>query len=59
MELGESCGRVGGRIVGLKGDRNFTGKPTDSSNLDSRGLSKVESPYKKDTMARPRSLIHI
>ena len=50
---------LGEKVEGPIGDRNFTGKPTDSSNLDSRGLSKVESPYKKDTMARPRSLIHM
>jgi hypothetical protein len=27
MELGSSYGRIGGRIVGPKGDRNSTGKP--------------------------------
>jgi hypothetical protein len=29
-----SYGRIGGRIAGLKGDRNSTGRPTESTNLD-------------------------
>jgi hypothetical protein len=28
MELGNSSGRIGKRIVGCEGDRNCTGKPT-------------------------------
>jgi hypothetical protein len=28
MELGDSDGRIGGRIVDFKGDRNSTGRPT-------------------------------
>jgi hypothetical protein len=31
MELGNSYGRIGGRIAGPEGDRNSTGRPT---NLD-------------------------
>jgi hypothetical protein len=33
MELGNSYGRIRGRIVGPEGDRNFTGRPTESTNL--------------------------
>jgi hypothetical protein len=33
MELGDSYGRIGGRIVGSEGDRNSTGRPTESTNL--------------------------
>ena len=35
MELGDSYGKVGKRIVGPEGDRNSTGRPTESTNLDS------------------------
>jgi hypothetical protein len=41
MELGDSYGRTG-RIVGHKGDRNSTGRPTESINLypwDSQSLN--------------------
>jgi hypothetical protein len=33
MELGDSYGRIGGRITGPEGVRNSTGKPTESTNL--------------------------
>jgi hypothetical protein len=33
MKLGDSYGRIGGRIVGAKGDRNSTGRPTELTNL--------------------------
>jgi hypothetical protein len=33
MELGDSYERIGGRIVGLEGDRNSTGRPTESTKL--------------------------
>jgi hypothetical protein len=33
MELGDSYGRIGRRIAGLKGNRNSTGRPTESNNM--------------------------
>lgn len=42
MELGDSYGRVGGRIMGPKGDGNSKGRPTESTNLDLWCLSKTE-----------------
>jgi hypothetical protein len=33
MELGDSNGRIGGRIV-AEGDRNSIGRPTESTNLN-------------------------
>jgi hypothetical protein len=35
MEFRGSYGRVGGRIAGLKVDRNSTGRPTETTKLDS------------------------
>jgi hypothetical protein len=34
MELGDFYGRIGGRIFSPYGDRNSTGRPTESTNLD-------------------------
>jgi hypothetical protein len=34
MELEDSCGRLGGKIVGPEGDRNSTKRPTESINLE-------------------------
>jgi hypothetical protein len=34
MELGDAYGRTGGRTAGPEGDRNSTGRPTESTNLD-------------------------
>jgi hypothetical protein len=39
MELGDSYGRIGGRIVGTEGDRIFIGRP-ESTNLDPWGSQK-------------------
>jgi hypothetical protein len=47
MELGDSYGRIGGRIVGPEGDRNSTGRPTESTNLDTLGFSEYEPPNKE------------
>jgi hypothetical protein len=35
MELGNSYGRIGGRIVCPEGDRNSTERQTESNKLDS------------------------
>jgi hypothetical protein len=34
MELEDSYGRIGGRIWGLEGIRDFIERPTESTNLD-------------------------
>ena len=41
MELGDSYGRIGGKIVGLERDRNFTGRPKESIHLDPWGSQKL------------------
>ena len=45
MELRESCGRVGRRIEGPKEDRDSTGRPTESTNLDPWGLPETERAW--------------
>jgi len=48
MQLGDSYGRIGGRIAGPDGDRNSTRRPTKSSNLDpwsSQRLSTSQRTY--------------
>jgi hypothetical protein len=35
VALEESCGRFGGRTEGPEEDKDFTGKPTESTALDS------------------------
>ena len=42
VEPGDSYGRTGGRIMGPEGDRNSTGRPTKSTNLDPWELSETE-----------------
>jgi hypothetical protein len=37
MKLGDSYRRIGRRISGPEGDRNFTGRPTETTNLDPWG----------------------
>jgi hypothetical protein len=34
MEIGDSYGRAVGRIVSSKEDKNPTGRPTETTNLD-------------------------
>jgi hypothetical protein len=34
LELEDSYGRIEGRFAGPEGDRNATGRPTESTNLD-------------------------
>jgi hypothetical protein len=48
MELEESCGRVG-RIEGLDKDREFTERPTKSTNLNPWGLPETEPLTKEHT----------
>jgi hypothetical protein len=46
--------RVGGRIEGPKEDRDSTGRPTESTNLDPRGLLETEPPIKERAWTGPR-----
>jgi hypothetical protein len=41
MDLEDSYGRIGGSITGLKGDKNSTGRPTESTNLDLWGSQRL------------------
>jgi hypothetical protein len=47
MELGESYRKLERRIEGLEEDRDSTGRPTVSTNLEKWGLPETESPLKK------------
>jgi hypothetical protein len=44
METGDSYGRVAESIESPDGERNFTGRPTNSTNLNHCGLSKTQIP---------------
>jgi hypothetical protein len=46
MEIGDTYRRIKGRILGPEGDRNSTGKPTKSNNLDF-GVLKVRTINQK------------
>jgi hypothetical protein len=46
MEVGDSYGRIGGRISGTEVNRNFTGRPTESMNLDPWGSQSLEHQQK-------------
>lgn len=37
LDLGEPCGRDGGRVEALEADRNSKGRLTESSNMDPSG----------------------
>ena len=47
MNIGDSYGRVSGRVEGPEDDRNSTAKPIESNNLDSWQLSETEPPTKE------------
>ena len=49
MEFEDSYGRTGRRIADPDRDRNFTGRSTVSTNMDSWGLSESEPPTKEHT----------
>ena len=53
MEPGDSCGRRGGETAGPKGERNSTGRPTESTNQDPWG-SESEPTNQAHTRAGPR-----
>ncbi|XP_021035460.1 uncharacterized protein LOC110307580 [Mus caroli] len=54
-ELGDSYGRVGGRIAGTEGDKNSIGRPIESANLDPWGLQRLPST-KEHRWTGPRPL---
>jgi hypothetical protein len=47
MELKESYGRVGGGLRDQKRIRDYTERPTKSTNLNPCGLPETESPSKE------------
>jgi hypothetical protein len=49
MELGDSYGRIGRRIAGPEGDRNSTGRQTESTNLDPWGSQSLNHKPRKVT----------
>jgi hypothetical protein len=51
-DLRNSYGRGEGMIEGPEEDRNSTGKPTESSNLDTWGFSVTQPLAKEHTWAR-------
>jgi hypothetical protein len=57
--VGESYGRVEGRVGSPGGYRNPTGRPIESNNLDPWGLLKTEPPTKEHTWTGQRPLLHI
>lgn len=58
-EVGKSCPSVEGRNEGPEEDRDSKGRPTESTNLDPRGLPESEPPTKEHTGARTRPLAQI
>lgn len=59
MEFREFCERVGKKTEETKGDRNSTGRPTESTNLDMCGFQVTESLTKDHTRAGHRSATHM
>jgi hypothetical protein len=43
----------GGKIEGPEQDRNSTGRPTESTNMDPWGISEAEPPTKEYPGAEP------
>jgi hypothetical protein len=46
LELGDSYGRMGGKIASPKGDRNFIRRPTDTTNLDHSNSQRLNHQSK-------------
>jgi hypothetical protein len=59
IELVEFHGRVGGRIVGLKEDRDSTGRTIESTNLNLWQLSESEPQSEEHTETGYRSSTHM
>jgi hypothetical protein len=49
-EVGDTYGKVRGRIDGPQGDGNPTGRPTVSTNLDPWELIETKPPTKEHTL---------
>ena len=58
MDLGDSYGRVGGKIKIPEEDRNSIGRTTDSTNKDPCGHSGTEPQTRYNTQAGLRPLAH-
>ena len=59
MDFRDSYGIVRGRIEVPEGNRNFTGRPTESINLDPWGLSETEPPTKEHTQVGAKHPAHV
>jgi hypothetical protein len=55
MELGNSYGRIGGKLAGPERDRDSTGTQTESTNLDPWG-SESPNTNQRTYTAGPRPL---
>jgi hypothetical protein len=52
---GDSYERIGGRIKGSEGVTNSTGRPTESTDLDSLGIPETLATNKEDTQTGQNS----
>ena len=52
------CGRNGGKIEEPEGHKNSSARPTESTNLDPRGLPDTEKQIREHTRAGPRYQPH-
>ena len=59
MELGESYGRVGGRIEGPEEDRDSIGRPRESTNVDPWELTETEPSTKSELRLNLSPLHHM
>lgn len=59
MELGESCGRVVGKIEGSEVDRDATKRQTKSVNLDPWGLLKAKPFFQRANMGWTWAIAHM
>ena len=58
MELGESCRRGGARIEEPEKDRDSTARPTESTNLEPWGLSRLNNQlFKHDLNLGPYTYV--
>jgi hypothetical protein len=58
-ELGDSSGRVRGRIKRTEGDGKPIGRTTVSTNPDSSEHPETKPPTKEHTWAGPRPVVHM
>jgi hypothetical protein len=58
-EVGDTYGRVRGRIEGTKGDGNLIGRPIALTNLDPWELPETDPLTREHTWAGPRPMAHM